>query len=144
MERRIGAKILILTLVLSIPTLMVMSIRLGLQAMSLSNWLLFVFSLFLLLLLAAMGLLTVLGVRALRKTDAMEKLYQQSWSVVIMSFLLCFYIAADFIVQRRLFYEDAIATAVVFLFGALGIISGVVMVYESKKGTEQVSHEEYS
>ncbi len=138
LEGRIGARILILALVLGILTGMVMLIRLTLLYMSLSNWPLVIFSLLMLLFLAVIGLLVGLSVRALRKPEAMEKLYKQSWSVALLSFMFCFPIAADFIVQGRLFYEDAVTTALLFLSGTLGIISGIVMVYESKQGTKQV------
>jgi len=144
MERGIGAKILILALVLGIPTGMVMSIRISLQAMFLANWQLVFFSLFMLLFLAVIGLLTVLGVRAVRKREAMEYLYKQSGSVVVLSFLFCFPIASDLIVHGTWFYGDSITTAVFLLSGALGIISGIVMAYESKQWSKQVDHEEYS
>ena len=144
MERRIGAKIGILAVALSIPACIVEVIAFVLVFPFVPSWPINAYILFSCLMLVLYGSMALLIVRYAMKPEREEKLYQKSGAGVVIGLMVCGPIALDFIVWGGYELGDAFFTDLIFFCGMLLIISDIVMIYESKKGTEQVGHEEYS
>ena len=143
MERRIGAKIGILAVALAIPACIVEVIAFVLVFPFVPSWPMNVYFLFAFLMLVFYGSMALLIVIYATRPEYEKKLYQKTGAGVVIGFMLCGPIALNFIVWGGYELGDAFFTALIFFCGLLLIMSDIVMVYESKRGTEQVGHEEY-
>jgi hypothetical protein len=142
LEGKIGAKIGILAVALAVPALIVEVVAFVLVLPFVRSWPNNAYILFAFVMLVLYGSMALLIVKYTTKPEYEEKLYQKTGSGILIGFMVCGPIALDFIFWGGYALGDAFTTSLIFFCGTLLIMSDIVMVYESKKGAEQVSHEE--
>ena len=141
MEGGVGLKIGILAFILSILVIMIKVVSVISVLPFTGDRLLVLFSLLSVVFVVLVLVMTLYFMRALRKPENIEKLYQYPGDGLCIGFSSCFVIAFEFIIDGEFLLGDSISTMLLFLCSILFIISGIMMIREVKEETEQVNPE---
>ncbi len=141
MEGRIGAKIWILAVVLFIPAVTFEFINFSLVFSFTNIWLILLYILVSFAMLFMVSMMILVIILVLRKPETIGKAYKHPSFGVIIGFIFCLPIIGVFIIQGEYQHGDAITSTLFSLCGILFFIASIVMIYEVRKGTEQVDHE---